>query len=129
VEARSHREARRLRGIDFRRVLESLQTLHHPPRMIHEGLGLVGFVGFAVHFALDAPCRLEPPVSLPNIPLRVESAIDLAANKLAALYGRASAKDFVDLYFVHHDIISIEQLADFDLRFCIRTSVRAWRKI
>jgi predicted nucleotidyltransferase component of viral defense system len=63
-----------------------------------------------IHMALDSPYRLESPVDRPDAPLRVESALDLAANKIAALYGRASAKDFVDLYFIHHEIITIEEL-------------------
>jgi len=64
----------------------------------------------AVHLALDTPYRLEQPVERRDVPLRVESALDLAENKPAALYGRASAKDFVDLYFIHHGIIPIPEL-------------------
>jgi hypothetical protein len=64
----------------------------------------------ALHLALDAPYRLEPPVERADSPLPVDSALDLAANKLAALYGRASAKDFVDIYFVHHEIIALDDL-------------------
>lgn len=64
----------------------------------------------ALHLALDAPCRLEPPTEDRTVGLRVESALDLSANKLAALCGRASAKDFVDLYFIHHVLLTIEEL-------------------
>jgi hypothetical protein len=64
----------------------------------------------AVHLAFDAPFRLEPPIKHADTPLRVDSILDLAANKMAALYGRASAKDFVDLYFIHHESIPLNEL-------------------
>ncbi|MCX8038003.1 MAG: nucleotidyl transferase AbiEii/AbiGii toxin family protein [Candidatus Sumerlaeia bacterium] len=64
----------------------------------------------AIHLALDTPFHLEPPIEHGDAGLLVESALDLAANKLAALYGRASAKDFVDVYFAHHEILPINDL-------------------
>lgn len=54
-----------------------------------------------VHFALDSPFRFEQPSSLEEIPgLKVDSLIDIATNKLLALFGRAELRDFIDIYFI-----------------------------
>lgn len=52
-------------------------------------------------FAQDTPFRLMSTTHDQQFGLQIDSAIDIASNKLAALLGRAAAKDFVDVYFIH----------------------------
>ena len=57
-----------------------------------------------VHFALDSPFRFEQPSDFDEIPgIKVDSLIDIATNKLLALFGRAELKDFIDIYFLIKD--------------------------
>ncbi len=52
-----------------------------------------------VQLAQDAAFRFEPPTTFPNYPgLYVDSLIDIASNKLLALFGRATLRDFIDVY-------------------------------
>lgn len=54
-----------------------------------------------VHFALDSPFRFEQPSDFNEIPgVKVDSLIDIATNKLLALFGRAELRDFIDIYFL-----------------------------
>ena len=54
-----------------------------------------------VHFALDSPFRFEQPSGFDEIPgIKVASLIDIATNKLLALFGRAELRDFIDNYFL-----------------------------
>lgn len=54
-----------------------------------------------IHLAQDAPYRIEPFKQFPEYPkLNVDSLIDIAANKLLALFGRATLRDFIDVYFL-----------------------------
>lgn len=54
-----------------------------------------------IHIAQDAPFRLEPPTAKPDFPgIKVDSLIDIASNKLLALFQRATFRDFVDIYFL-----------------------------
>jgi predicted nucleotidyltransferase component of viral defense system len=54
-----------------------------------------------VHFALDSPFRFEQPSDFDEIPgIKVDSLIDIATNKLLALFGRAELRDFIDIYFL-----------------------------
>ena len=54
-----------------------------------------------VHFALDSPFRFEQPSVFKEIPgAKVDSLIDIATNKLLALFGRAELRDFIDIYFL-----------------------------
>jgi len=54
-----------------------------------------------VHFALDSPFRFEEPSKVDEIfGVKVDSLIDIAANKLLALFGRAELRDFIDVYFL-----------------------------
>jgi hypothetical protein len=54
-----------------------------------------------VHFALDSPFRFEQPAPIEEIPdVKVDSLIDIATNKLLALFGRAELRDFIDIYFI-----------------------------
>lgn len=51
--------------------------------------------------AYDAPYRLSPPRFDTTLQLYVDNPLDIACNKLSALFDRAEAKDFVDVYFIH----------------------------
>jgi predicted nucleotidyltransferase component of viral defense system len=61
-------------------------------------------------FALDSPYRLEAKVQRPEIGLWVDGPLDIACNKLSALYDRADPKDFVDIYFIHEELFPLEEL-------------------
>lgn len=52
-----------------------------------------------IHLAQDAPFRFEPVQAFPEYPgLKVDSLLDIASNKLLALFGRAALRDFIDVY-------------------------------
>lgn len=52
-----------------------------------------------IHLAQDAAFRFEPTRTFPDYPgVQVESLVDVASNKLLALYGRATLRDFIDVY-------------------------------
>jgi predicted nucleotidyltransferase component of viral defense system len=54
-----------------------------------------------VHLAQDAPYRLETVRQFPDYPnINVDSLSDIASNKLLALFGRATLRDFIDVYFL-----------------------------
>lgn len=54
-----------------------------------------------IHLACDASFRLEPLKEFPEYPqLKIDSIIDIAVNKLLALFGRATLRDFIDVYFL-----------------------------
>lgn len=65
----------------------------------------------AVHFASDSPFRFESPSHVQEFPeVKVDSLIDIATNKLLALFGRAELRDFVDIYFLVHERFSKKEL-------------------
>ncbi len=52
-----------------------------------------------IHVAQDAAFRFEPTRAFPDYPhVQVDSLVDIASNKLLALYGRATLRDFIDVY-------------------------------
>ena len=54
-----------------------------------------------IHIAQDAPFRFEEPKEFPQYTnLKVDSLVDIASNKLLALFGRAALRDFIDIYFL-----------------------------
>lgn len=54
-----------------------------------------------IHLALDSPYRLDSIIMAEEFPgLRIDSLRDIAANKLLALFGRATLRDFVDVLFL-----------------------------
>lgn len=61
-------------------------------------------------FAVDSPYRLEPRVLQKDYGLYIDGALDIACNKLSALFDRAEAKDFVDVYFIFHEMIPSDTL-------------------
>lgn len=61
-------------------------------------------------FAQEAPYRLQPTNHDPEFGLEIDNALDIACNKLSAWFGRAAAKGFVDVYFVHQELIPFDEL-------------------
>lgn len=54
-----------------------------------------------IHLACDTPFRLGSLREFPEYPkLKVDNLIDISANKLLALFGRAQLRDFIDIYFL-----------------------------
>ncbi len=54
-----------------------------------------------IHLALDSPYRLDSIIMAEEFPgLRIDSLKDIAANKLLAIFGRATLRDFVDVLFL-----------------------------
>ncbi len=54
-----------------------------------------------IHIALDSPYRFEQPFDSQEVSgIKVDSLIDIASNKLLALFGRATLRDFIDVYFL-----------------------------
>ncbi len=67
-----------------------------------------------VQLALDSAFRFEPTLQFPEYPrLKVDSLVDIASNKLLALFGRAAPRDFIDVYFlVKKNRFSPDELMD-----------------
>ena len=61
-------------------------------------------------FALDMPGRLAPLKKPPDWGLRIDNRLDIACNKLSALYERSEPKDFVDLYVIHQSYLPFPKL-------------------
>jgi predicted nucleotidyltransferase component of viral defense system len=54
-----------------------------------------------IHIALDSPFRFEQAADSKEFPgLKTDGLIDIATNKLLALFGRATLRDFLDVYFL-----------------------------
>lgn len=54
-----------------------------------------------IHLALDSTFRFEPVKGFPEYPrLKIDTLTDIASNKLLALFGRATLRDFIDVYFL-----------------------------
>ena len=62
-----------------------------------------------VEFCVDSPYRFEPTVSS-KYGIQVENPLDIACNKLSALYDRFEMKDFVDVYFIHKEMYVLDEL-------------------
>ena len=65
-----------------------------------------------VDFAQDAPFRLEKTVLQPELHIYVDNLTDIACNKLSALFDRAEAKDFVDLYFLDREFLPFREILE-----------------
>jgi predicted nucleotidyltransferase component of viral defense system len=61
-------------------------------------------------FVQDSPYRLEPTRYHAELGIQIDNPIDIACNKLSALFDRAEPKDFVDVYFVTREMMPFEQL-------------------
>lgn len=52
-----------------------------------------------IQLAQDSPFRFGPAAEFPDFPgLKVDNLRDIASNKLLALFGRATLRDFIDIY-------------------------------
>ena len=91
-------------------------TNHLEEKLRQEGMrverrrGLASFVELTVeknkestliHIAQDSPFSFEQPKEKASFPgVKVDTLTDIASNKLLALFGRATFRDFVDVYFL-----------------------------
>ncbi|MCM8797923.1 MAG: nucleotidyl transferase AbiEii/AbiGii toxin family protein [Candidatus Omnitrophica bacterium] len=54
-----------------------------------------------IHLAQDSPFRFEEPKDSVEFPgVKIDSLVDIASNKLLALFGRATLRDFIDIFFL-----------------------------
>lgn len=66
-----------------------------------------------IHIALDSPYRFEQPFESKEIPgIKIDSLIDIASNKLLALFGRATLRDFIDVYFLTKEYFDKKHLIE-----------------
>jgi predicted nucleotidyltransferase component of viral defense system len=63
-----------------------------------------------IDFAQESPYRLQPTVLDNTYGIHIDNVIDIACNKLSALFDRAEPKDFVDVYFICQETMSFEKL-------------------
>lgn len=61
-------------------------------------------------FAHDTPYRLQPTVLNSAYNIYVDNQVDIACNKLSALFDRAEPKDFVDVFFICHELLPFTKL-------------------
>lgn len=66
--------------------------------------------GIRCDFALDSPFRLEPVVMADEFGIYVDNLLDIACNKLSALFDRHDAKDFVDIYFLCLEFMPFDEI-------------------
>ena len=63
-----------------------------------------------IDFAYDSPYRLQEIVYQPEFGVFSDNFIDIACNKLSALFDRFESKDFVDIYFIHKEKMPLDEL-------------------
>jgi predicted nucleotidyltransferase component of viral defense system len=61
-------------------------------------------------FALDSPYRLQKVKLVDDVGIFIDNERDISCNKLSALFDRADPKDFVDIFFVHHNLMPVEDV-------------------
>ncbi len=62
-----------------------------------------------VEFCVDAPYRYQPTANS-SLGIKVENPVDIACNKLSALYDRSEIRDFIDVYFIHKEMFGLDNL-------------------
>ena len=65
-----------------------------------------------IDFAQDSPYRLQPLQYDEAMGIQVENLVDIACNKLSALFDRAEPKDFVDIYFICQEVLPFDELIE-----------------
>lgn len=63
-------------------------------------------------FAQDSPYRLEATRYDPEYNIYLDEVVDIASNKLSALFDRAEPKDFVDVYFLCQELMPFSRLEE-----------------
>lgn len=86
-------------------------------RSLHSFVELMANIGneaTIIHLAQDASFRFEEIKEFPQYPkLKVDSLVDIASNKLLTLFGRATLRDFIDVYtIVKKGLFSPEELIE-----------------
>ncbi len=61
-------------------------------------------------FAQDSPYRLQPKIAQAEFDIFTDNALDISCNKLSALFDRAEAKDFVDIFFIDKELLPFPEL-------------------
>lgn len=61
-------------------------------------------------FAQDSPFRLQTIGRRQELGIYVDNALDISCNKLSALFDRTEAKDFVDIFFIDHELFPFAEL-------------------
>ncbi len=61
-------------------------------------------------FAQDSPYRLQPKILQADFGILTDNALDISCNKLSALFDRAEAKDFVDVFFIDRELFPFGEL-------------------
>lgn len=97
-----------------RSVLEragyALQIQLSQPGFIRAMVSLSGHDAIRVDWAYDSAWRFLPPVRLQGAGY-VLHPVDLAVNKVLALIGRDEPRDFVDVVYLHQQILPLGALA------------------
>src|SRR5262249_52340324 len=89
--------------IEFRRIAGSFLECF---------LCLPGGERVELDFAVDAPFRFAPRRVVEEFGIEVDNLMDIAANKLSALYDRSEPKDFVDVYAIHREVLPFPELVE-----------------
>jgi len=66
-----------------------------------------------IHFAQDAPFRFEKIRKNEEYRVFIDNQLDIACNKLSALFDRYAEKDFVDIYFLSKEFMPFEQIYEY----------------
>ncbi len=61
-------------------------------------------------FAQSTPYRLQPTEFDQTFGIYVDNSVDVSCNKLSALFDRADAKDFVDIFFINQELMPFDEL-------------------
>lgn len=62
-----------------------------------------------VEFCVDSPYRFQPTTNS-SLGVKIENSVDIACNKLSALYDRSEIRDFIDVYFIHKEMYNLDNL-------------------
>ena len=63
-----------------------------------------------VRLAEDAPARLRPVRTDLPLGFPVDHELDIACNKISALFDRAAERDYVDVFFIHRELIPLPDI-------------------
>jgi len=63
-----------------------------------------------LHFAQDTPYRLQKVIKNEKYSILIDNQLDIACNKLSALFDRYAEKDFVDIYFLSKEFMPFEEI-------------------